>query len=93
MILLSPKNESEVIYKIVKSLAQCEENVDMIVYGIQISADGKSTEIMDISSDKNKIEHLLHKLEMNKIKPEFLHEFVEDFLYEQYCDFVFTRKS
>ena len=93
MMSLSQENEPEIVYNIVKSLTKCEENIDMIVYGIQISINGKSSEIRDISSDKKKVEHLLHKLEMNEVKPEYLHEFVEDFLCEHYCDYVLAQKS
>ena len=70
MMSLSQENEPEIVYKIVKSLTKCEENIDMIVYGIQISINGQSSEIRDISSDKNKVENLLHKLKMNEVKAE-----------------------
>jgi len=90
---LSQENQPEAIYKMVKSLTKCEENIDMIVYGIQISVNGKTSEVRDISSDKEKVDHLLHKLIMNEVKPQYLHEFVEDFLFEHYCDFVSAQKS
>jgi len=84
VISLIQENESEIAYNIVKSLTQCEENIDRIVYGIQISGNGESSQIKDISSDKQKVEQLLHKLKKLEVRPKFLYEIVEDFLCEYY---------
>lgn len=84
MMLLRQEYQQELDYQIVKSLTKCEENVDSIVYGIQISGREQFAKIADISSDKQKVECLLNKLKRLEVKPEFLHEIVEDFLCEYY---------
>jgi len=93
MMSLKQESKSEVAYNIVKSLIECEENITRIVYGIQIYANGESCQIENISSDKKKVEQLLHKLRKHEIEPEYLHEYVEDFIAEQYCDFVFAENN
>ena len=89
MMSLRQEVNCENVYSVVKSLIQCEENITRIVYGIQISSNGECSQIENISSDKQKVEQLLHKLRKHEIEPEYLHEYVEDFIYEQYCGFVF----
>lgn len=84
MMLLRQEYQQELDYQIVKSLTKCEENVDSIVYGIQISGREGFAKIADISSDKQKVECLLNKLKRLEVKPEFLNEIVEDFLCEYY---------
>ena len=64
-----------------------------IVYGVKVSGHQKIALCDDISTDKNKVQKFIDNIRRSKIPPEQLHDVVEDFIFEQDCDYVILQKD
>lgn len=82
---VKPYDQTQITYRIVKSISKTHGSEGELVYGVEVRMTGDRNylaSIDDISADRNAVEELLNRLKKGRVTPDQLFYIVEDYLAE-----------